>query len=707
MAETAIESMETDVYVVGADPEESMDTMMLDGNDEEVLYYDEDSPNLVATFMGHKDGVEALRKIAQKVKMDFDSAKESSEEYRKEMANNFRLFTGDLPVKDYPYRECANVHVPVMIENVMRITTRLMAELFGDWQSFFAVMPTGPDDEAQADAMTLHGNWQLREDIPDFQRQMERAVMLNVITGDVTCHSFWDYESKRNRHEVLTPDEFFTPYSWTTTMPDYSDCPYVIKVLHQYRHHIQSMEGVWENTETVLRKGNEPSVDDEPDEPLRETLAEVHGQNPDESGRSAPYKLLHYEGWDDGLMPNQSRDRYIQVIMDPRTNAILKLSIHEEADWKERARYNYQRAELEQYRMASANFAMAQQSADMLQQKNPMGTPGMAMGGPQAAAPVAPTPPLWLRDPDDPMAAPEPAKKSPILMFTHGVGIEPMSGNLGLGYGKIQADYNRSANIMMNQAIDSATMANCWTILKTDRIQFNEDFELAPGKVNTLRGVSGDDLNKHFVELKPSPANPQLSQFVDKVYDWGQSSMQAPAVLSGESGKSGETYRGLSARIEQATKQLSVTGRKYANTFLKPVLMNNARLNATFLPEDEMRILMNWKTGTPQQISISRRMYERDYNVEIRSDLRFTSEAQRLQEAQEMLGMSMNIPELQMNSRFRYEAVKQILTASRRHDMIRYLGAEPPMASQFTIPQPPTAPEGPPAPPPSAPPQGS
>lgn len=680
------------------------DEVELDAEGNEVegdFFYDEDDPNLVKAFLEHSEGRKALKDIAQKVVADFDSAWESTEEYRERMGADWKLFSGELPEKDWPFENAANAHVPIMLENISRLTARVEHEIFGNYTNIMGVMPTGPDDEQEADVLTLHGNWQLRTQIPDFQRQQARGILSFFVWGDVTAHSYFDEERGQNRHETLTPDEFVVPYVFVTTMPDYSDVPYRVKILYRYRHELQAMRDQWHDVDKVIDK-RDPSWEDEPESKLRFSVAETTGVHEPSEEETAPYKLLQYEGWLE--LPNQNRDRFVQVILDYATRAVLKMSIHEEVDWKDRIRYERQWSELRQ-------FQQARQQRQMLAEQQEMQAAEMGLPAPPLDLPE-PEPPEWLDDPDDPDAEPPMPDKKPIHMFAHGVCFENMVGSLGLSFGRMQADFNRMANVSINQFADAATLGNCWTLLTTETVQFKDGFSFGPGKVNKAVGTTGAELKNNIMELKPDGANPQLLQLADKAYTWGQSSIQSPDVLSGEPGKSGETYRGLASRIEQATKQLSVPAGRYANVFLRQILQNNARLNAVFLPEDEIQQVVDWKLGMMREIRVGRHLYQRDYNVELRADMRFASEAQRISEADEIVQLAQNVPQLQGNMAFWYEAIKDALEARNKHKLVSLLGpAPPPPQTPFGI-QPqqgmPPAPPGAnaPAPPGGGQPQG-
>lgn len=674
------------------------------------LKYDEDEPNLVETFMKTETGREWLKKLSKRVLEDYEEDLESSEEYRKRQAADFKIFAGDLPKKEPPYEDTANAHLPYMLENISRLQFRAEAELFGDWKKPFGVVRVGTTEEEDeiVDVLTIHGNWQIREQLQDFRRQIGgRGLLLFFCAGDVTCHSYYDSFRQRNCHEILTAEEFITPYNYLTTQPDYSDLPHHTKILRRYRHELQSKRGDWYGVDRIIER-EPPEWDDEPETYLRQAIAEVHGETAPTGQKGAPYTLLEYEGWlpmppsqqDQEGSADEERDRFVQMVVDQTTKAVCKLCIYEEPSWQEKERFERQTIELEQYRQAQALFVeqqqmLAQQAMQLQMQAaaiDPMMDPYAAQAMQQQLQMLdqqqqqlqPPMIPEWLQGADIETATVIPMRKEPIHMFTHAVCIEPLLGNLGLSYGRIQADYNRAADTTLSQFLDSATAANIWSLITDNVVQFEKPFKIAPGMINKATGFTGK-IGDHIMELKPQPANPQLFDFTRFMSEIAQSSIQAPNVLSGEPGKSGETYRGIATRIEQATRQLTVVTQKYAE-FVRHILKNNARLNAAFLPEEEMRYLMDYKTGTLRHIKVERKLYERNYDVQFESDLRYAPQEQRIAEADEVTQMALQTPTLTANGAFTYEAIKKSLEARGRQDMVLELGAKPPPPPIFGMP---------------------
>jgi hypothetical protein len=656
------------------EPEEIVEEVELSPEDmEPELDYDDDAPNLVPVFMSSQKGRDALKKLSEECLQDYDAAMENSEQYRERQAKDWLIFSGDLPPKTFPWENCANAHVPIMLENVTRLVTRAAAELFGDESNVVVAQPVGPDDEKLAQIVTKHTNWQLKEKIPDFFRQQHRGLLMFFMNGDVTCESYYDPRRQTNRHEMLTCDEFITPFVYTSTMPDYSDCPFVCRVLRYYRHDLEAQRGNWYDVDRVIDRVK-PSWDDTPEMPQREAAKQQELIDYSASTR-APYTIIQYDGWK--LLPRQGRERYVRVLIDKDSKNILRMSIHEEVPWEEKDRLDRQNGELLAYQDAMTQHQQLTQQMQMHSQMQQM------MGAPPSnlVPPPPPMPPEWL---DEGADRPKPARTRPINMYTHIVCIEPLSGNLGYGLGRIESDFNRAANVALSQFIDAATLANCQAFITSGTIGLDRPLKMAPGAVFTANGVSGNELKNHIMPIGANQANPQLLDLVERMYAWGQSSIQSPDVLSGEPGKSGETFRGIATRVEQATKQLSVLTQKYA-AGLSNIVKNNSRLNEVFMPEEEVFYLSDHR-GSVEGIRAGRKMYQRGYRYTIRADMKYASDAQRVADADLLVQAATSNPYLMQNAAFNYAALKKSLEVRDLHDMVPLLGPEPPPAQAFALP---------------------
>ncbi len=205
--------------------------------------------------------------------------------------------------------------------------------------------------------------------------------------GDVTCHSYYDPNTRTNRHDILTCDEFVTPHTMVSTMPDYSDLPYYCKVMYYHRHELQAQRDIWFDVDKVLK--NDASGESDPDSPLSDGVSEVQGIEKPESGKRTPYKIIHFEGWLDSL-PNQELDRFCKVIFDFDTGHVLHMSMYEEDEWRDKSRYDREMVELQDFR--------AQKSAydDVVMQMTEAENEAMAIRGSMASDAAALCPPSQM-----------------------------------------------------------------------------------------------------------------------------------------------------------------------------------------------------------------------------------------------------------------------------------------------------------------------
>jgi hypothetical protein len=703
-------------------------------SDEDSIFIDAEAANIVPDLKATEEGRKVLKDIADQVCEDFDEAWESSEEYREKVADNYKLYSGKLPAKMKPFENCSNIHIPIMLEGVSRLESRTYAEVFLNGDSLISAQPVEPGEIAMLEAsmVTKHSNWQLTEQITDFRRQMQRACHFFYNIGDVSIHSFYDPRRRMNRHEVLSCDDLVTPYTHVSTMPDYSDVPYKIKILRYRKADLLDMKQLgWEDVDKIIER-EAPGYDDDPESKLRTSIAEVQGiVAPDSSKRNGEYKLYWYEG--SFQFPGTDVCRPITAIVDSSTKAVARLYIREEIDWQDQIRFDRQvkergdfmammeqyNAAVEMYPQAKAEYdqyalereaAVAVMSQTLSQEEMIAADIGLQADDPgPPQPPVAPIPPGWMAPETDELGMviypePEAPRRVPMEMFSHAICMENMLGTLGLSPGQMYADMNRAANNTFNQLSDQATLSNVGTYIASDLVDFEAgDFEIGPGVVNRLTGISPEQVANAIVPLRPGQANPQLSEIVQQIYGWSQTAFGATAALSGEPGKSGETYRGFSSRVEQALKQLSVTGRKFVEG-VEQVAKNNAKLNSVFLPDEEIVYVSGGlQNGDLQKVEVTRKMYQRNYRIQIRADMRFASQQQRVMEADQLLQLPQMVPPLQGNLSYWYTATEEKLKAQGATRLLDTLGPRPPMpTTPLGVPPPP-----PPMPPGMAPPPGA
>lgn len=664
----------------------------------------EEAYNLVPHFMGTAEGKQFLEKdLADKVLKDFEEDWESCASAREKRLKRWKLLAGDLDPKEVAFEGAANAHLPLMLERVLRVVHRMYSEMFPDKDVVFTALPANQLSQEKADVVTLHQNWQLRKEVPDFFKQNRRALMEFIIHGDCIFHSYRDIAGKRNRHEALCFEEVVFPYHFRTSFIDMSDLPRKTRVLRRYKHELLELEeaGVFAGVKEMLEKEKENGFEAGPDLTVRPRVDKHEGKEPPVKSTAAPYTLYEYHGR--CKLPGQKTERPIKAIVSPTCKAVIGLYLREQEDWKDRARFNAQQEELTLYQgnvqahqQLEATEMAAKQRLEM-----PDVPPDEAAGLMQLLDQQKPEPPVapkWLQEG---MQGPPAIRQVPIEEFSHGVCIENLEGSLGLGIGLLLEPFNAAANVVLSQFIDSATLSNIKTMLAPWNLEMEPgDTKLVPGHVHRVRGVSPEQMRNAMVPLEFPPANPQMLDVVAMMQDSADGVSSAPDVLSGEAGKANETYRGIATRVEQATKQLTVLAQNYLEMEAN-VVKNDARLNSVFLDDLEVKSVIDPRTLESVELEVGRALYAEDYSIVFTADTRFGGREAKIAEADQLIGMVTSLPPeiapMIFPPSFIYEAVCKSLKARGFHDMIRYMGPRPPTPTQLP---------GPPAPPPGMAPPG-
>lgn len=666
--------------------------------------YDIEVANLVPTFAKNEEWARWLDEQSAFIRQSFQEEWDASEPWRMRWASNWKVLVGFLPPAERPFRDSAQAHLPIMMENITQMCLLMSSEIFGDWKQFFQAEALGPQGRDVARLLTQHGNWQFRNQIVGFPREMDRALLAFNCIGDVTVHSYRDPDRKTNRHEVLTPDEFLVPYAITTSAPDYSDCPWRIKILRRYPYEIRRRRKDWENIDKVL-EGDPPPWDDDPVPRLGIAANQAMKKAPTDTKGTRPYRLLQWEGWlemPEGSTDGRDRERFMQVILDSVSGHVLLMRLHEQENWEDKERFESQAMERSGFMdaMEAANAAAVQRSemASALAQQVASLQITQEMADAQLGMmpmPEVPERPKWMgeqAEDEDMLPLPEPIRMEPIHLFHHGVAFEPLVGSLGFGPGWAQADMNRAVNVLLKHTIDAASIGNGGGFIVAPGVQFKGKFQWSPNGLTYLDSMPGMKIEDALMPINGPGANPQLMEAANLLMDRAQSMTHANEVLAGEPGKSGEAAKEHQARVELATKPISVLGYKFLNGVLEPILLANANLNSIHMDDEEIFSIYNEDQEYYGPQTVSRAMYDRSYRVSFSANMRFLTETQAVAEADDLFGLFApdKVPELKADIPLVYAIVKKALEARKERDLVKKLGPQPPdPLTTFGLPAPP------------------
>jgi len=267
--------------------------------------WDPEAPNLVDFFLGDAEenettpGKEFLAAVAKQACDDTNQGWDDSEQHRQNHKRITSLYVGYMRTKTFPFPGCANIHMPVMLERTQRVVANTYTEIFEDPDLVYGVRPTGPEDDEVAEILTVHGNWRMRNEMPDFlSSTMEEALTEFYLFGSVIAYSYRDQVNGRNEHEVLSCDDRVVPYVFRAKSVDMHEVPWKTRILRKDKHELEDLRdsGEWSQVDEVL-KASPPGFD------FMTTVVRDQGDNqeglqkPTEPNtRNSPYVFFEYHG---------------------------------------------------------------------------------------------------------------------------------------------------------------------------------------------------------------------------------------------------------------------------------------------------------------------------------------------------------------------------------------------------------------------------
>lgn len=640
---------------------------------------DEDDFNMVKKYSASDDGKKFLEDVSDIVMDSFKSMWESTEEYREKRAQLYRLFRGNLTQKSAPFEDCANIHMPVVLQAIAMLVPRVITEIFPADDYIFKAVPTGPEDQERADVLTQHGDWQFKHEISDFIPQFERAVTESMLVGTAIVYSCRDTINNRNNHRALSCEDLVMSYTVNAVDPSLADVPEKIMIVRWSRHELEDLvaQGKYDSDAvgSILEPLDDPknrgskAKQDEPTLTVRESVEEVEGHVRPENDPTAPYVFYEYHGW--LKLPGEERQRPVVAVVETSTRKIASFYLREDDDWRDKERYDREIQDIASYQQAVEQFRAAAANPQLIP-----GPDGMPTQAPIPDAPIPP-PSVKLDEAGEPLP-PEQPRKVAIEYFTRIDCIYDPHGSMGIGIGDMVKGFNEMVNQLGNLFTDAASIANSPPQLVSENALPPGEVEIGPGAI--IRSpLPPEQLDKAQKTLIQTQGNPQLLEMMNLLMGVAKEVAATPDVYSGQPGKAGETYRGISTRVQEAAKPLTAVAQRILRG-LTEIVRKNARLNSIFLPEEDIVNVIDPSKGR-MKVKITRAIYLEDYDITFTADTRFTSQAQKLDEDVQLMQFAATSPLFAGNQIqqqvFLFEVASRYLKDMKRPELIPYLGQRP------------------------------
>lgn len=238
---------------------------------------------------------EQLAGIGQDALKGYTDDLQSREEWEQRMAEAFRMGLQIKEEKTYPWPGASNVRFPLITVGALQFHARAYPQLVPS-TGLVKAEAYGKDDSGKmttnARAISELMTWQLMEEAPEWEENMDRALLILPILGTVFKKTYFDPIAGRNRHDLVMPKDLVVNY-YTDHLDNSPRVTHRIPFSrNEYREKV--LRGIYLDEIEDLRSLQQPSTRNSE---LEEVQHASQGIRPPAQDSTAPIYILEQYTW--------------------------------------------------------------------------------------------------------------------------------------------------------------------------------------------------------------------------------------------------------------------------------------------------------------------------------------------------------------------------------------------------------------------------
>ncbi len=568
---------------------------------------------------------------------------QSSSKYRKRKKRHMELFFGVVPKTSTREKNIMYVHLPYMGKAVLMFHTKLHRNFFPATGDIAGVTIMAPGMKEKERAASRKINLIMRKECPEYIPAHDRGSLQCLLYGSAFSVWRWDPVEDRPNFEFASSDDIIVPYTFKSDREDMSDVPWWSWLIHLQRHQIEAYADTQWYDQSAISKiypkaygpdGTQGSA--EPVQPRSDGLQaasdRIYGVEATTDSKSRGRVFIEHDCW--LALPGEKRQRPVTITVDEETKAVLRISLRERYDPKDRQRFERDMAGWEAHR-DSVN-AMYEQA--LMQHEGAMNMHMQTMQAAMDGYPVDPQPhpgepPI---PPELPPVPPE-LKRIPFSRITHYQCIPNPEGFYGVGLGYLVEGHNITANEVMSLYTSLMRMNLRPTgIFSKDAKMPREDFDLILGEMKESR-LPPEQIKSAFFQFQFPPPDPNAFK-VEERQARAVSEVTADDILMGAQGLSGQSATEADLRASNAVTPIATIATRYNRSRSNEIKVL-AILLSEKLPEEGITFLdrdQRTPQGDPDEFTIYPKDFEEDLNITFTADPNLSSQPQRERSAMKL-----------------------------------------------------------------------
>lgn len=267
---------------------------------------------------------ELLDKIGQEVYDGYYRDLQSKESWDRQVDEWVKLAAQIIDEKTWPWPKASNVKYPLLATAAMQFAARAYPSLVpADGKVVqFRIVGADPQGEKaiKADKLAKHMNYQLLEDMCDWEEEMDRLLIQLPIVGCLFKKTYFDPIKRRNVSRLVGPKDLVVNY-WATSL-DTAHRKTEILTMTENQVKSQQLAGIY------LEDAELPEPPSQPQVPSK---SDVHGnQAPNVRDAATPYIILEqHTYWD--LDEDGYQEPYI-ITIEEQSKKVLRIVARFDSD---------------------------------------------------------------------------------------------------------------------------------------------------------------------------------------------------------------------------------------------------------------------------------------------------------------------------------------------------------------------------------------
>ena len=640
---------------------------------------------------------EERKRIVDVTIRDFDADVDSREPRMRRLSEFQGLYASVMKAKALPFRNAANVNLPILVYPLLQIQGRLYDMVWPANGKIVYSAPTNLQDVGRAAVTELFANNYLRHKMPEMPQGMDDTLHQVCCYGSAFRRTYWDSYEGRSRSDWIPIEDFVVAYGQRSQDPSLRDVPRYTMVQHLTYYDIETYgdKGTYYKPAVMAVKPEEPDTG-KYDSVLKNQLEKIDGSSKSTEETTTEDKprmvLEQHRIW---RMPNRpninpafdGKAHPVIITVDEQSKQLLRMVLREEPDPDDFARFQKEQAAYEAHVARFEAYVKEAQAHQTIQQV--AAAKGMPLPPEMQQPPIPPAPPPGMEaDATGMPIAPKPQRKREICFFTHYRAF-PSEGFYGLGFGDFIAGINKAVNTIINQHIDGGTLRNAMPGFISAQMKGQRgSVNVQPGELTEVDAPMGAIKDGMYFPEFPPP-DPSTMRIAQMLIEAADKLVASSDLMSGQTSGANRTAKETEILQEQMMMQITVLARRIKEAF-KHELDKIWRIWGVFLPDDEVMDIVG-PEGDPLSIQIGKAMFTPNAHVMPAADPR--SKNQRLQETMAVFQAVSQNPYLMSQP----PPVRDALMRAVTEDVLRAHGADKLVKLL------PSPPQGPPPPPPPAP----